>query len=77
MTNGQKRYLGTAIKKLQEAVEIIEKVRDTQQEYYDDRSENWQDSDKGMECQDEIDTLDNLHIEISDCADTLSDMAEE
>ena len=77
MTNGQKRYLGTALKKLQEAAEIIEKVRDTQQEYYDDRSENWQDSDKGMECQDEIDSLDNLYMELSDCADTLSDLAEE
>jgi hypothetical protein len=44
----------------------LETMREEMQSYYDERSESWQESDKGEEMQRRIDALDSLLSELDD-----------
>lgn len=42
------------------------------QEYYDERSENWQESEKGEEMYDEIDDIENAVSSLEEAIDTMN-----
>ena len=52
-------------------LEDIEKTRDQLQETYDERSERWQESEKGDTAQAEISRLEDLLGEVQESLDTL------
>lgn len=56
MPGKQHKALADRVDKL---VAEIEAVRDELQAYYDDKSEKWQDSDDGADCQSAIDEADS------------------
>lgn len=51
---------------LAHAFDLLQQTRDEMQSYYDERSETWQESDKGEEFQRKLDTLESIVSELSD-----------
>jgi len=51
---------------LNQATEALTTRRDEMQEYFDERSESWQEGEKGAEFQERIDALDSILEELSD-----------
>ena len=50
----------------QNAVSVLDSMKDEMQSYFDDRSDKWQESDKGSEFQEELDTLDEVISQLDD-----------
>jgi hypothetical protein len=51
---------------LAHAYELLQRTQDEMQNYYDERSETWQESDKGEEFQRQLDTLESIISELDD-----------
>jgi len=51
---------------LNQATAALTTRRDEMQEYFDERSESWQEGEKGAEFQERIDALDSILEELSD-----------
>ena len=56
--------------------EDIEKLAEEAQEYYDNRSERWQESDAASEWEEKIDALNDAACSVQDAYDYLIDYAE-
>ena len=69
--------LQKAARLLEEAQNLISGVRENLQEYYDDRSEAWQESERGEEFQERIDSVANVYDEVETAFDYLTDIIEE
>jgi hypothetical protein len=70
---GELRGAGQAL------AEALQEAHDDAQEYFDDRSENWQEGERGEAYQEWIDSLDALRDTaegIADIADELDDVPE-
>jgi hypothetical protein len=52
--------------KIKELNQFIDDIRSDMQDYYDERSEKWQESDNGQMYQDWIDQWDNCYLEVDD-----------
>ena len=60
-------------KKLEELSALIEEEVTKREETYESRSERWQDSDKGMEYQEETDLLNEMLNQMNDWVYELTD----
>ena len=49
--------------------QALREVHDQMQTYYDDRSEDWQDSDKAQEFNDTMDAVEELVDKVAECRD--------
>jgi uncharacterized protein YhaN len=74
MNKGQEKRIREAESKLNEALAIIDEVKNELEEKYDSMSERTQEGDKGQELQEHIDTLDGVYSEIENQSTELSNM---
>jgi DNA repair exonuclease SbcCD ATPase subunit len=63
--------IGSLCRQIEELANILEELRDEQQDKFDNHAEAWQDSDAGTECQSNIDELDQLATELQDLAERI------
>ena len=63
----------SALDSLERAMDIIDEVRDEEEEAYDNLPEQFQDGERGEEMQEYIDTLEEIFSEFESCRDTLQD----
>jgi len=71
----------TVRKKIKNIINVLEnyrdeltKISDEEQDAFDNRSENFQDSDKGQKCQELIDSLDNTYSELESVIEQLEEI---
>lgn len=76
MNKGRRKELKKAIDLLYEAIQIIEEVRDEEQEAYDNIPESLQDSERAETMQEYIDSMDEAYNEIEDHITTLEEIIE-
>jgi hypothetical protein len=57
MNKTNQKELATLIGTLEEAVAAIQAIHDDEQEAFDDKSEKWQESEKGEEASEALDTI--------------------
>lgn len=74
MNNTRRKSLKQAVTLLESANEIIETVLDEEQDSYDCLPEGIMDSDRGMQMEENIDTLTNIQDEIGNFIDELTSM---
>lgn len=74
MNKGQEKRLRDAESKLNDAMAIIEEVKNELEEKFDSMSERSQEGEKGQELQEHIDTLDSVYSEIENQSTELSNM---
>lgn len=60
MNKSDLKMLAAILAQIEEAKETVETIRDAARETFDNRSEKWQESDKGQEASEECDRLDAL-----------------
>ena len=60
--------------KLEAIVAELEKMAEGAQDYYDERSEKWQESEKGEAWCDKISALEDASNSVGDAVDYLSDL---
>jgi flagellar biosynthesis chaperone FliJ len=57
MNKTNQKELATLIGTLEEAVAAIQAIHDDEREAFDDKSEKWQESEKGEEASEALDTI--------------------
>jgi len=60
MNKNEKKILNQALALVIESKEIVEALKDEREAYFYERSENWQDGDKGGEYQEETFNIEEL-----------------
>jgi hypothetical protein len=65
------------IKVIKEAADYLTELEEKRQETYDNRTETWQESDKGYEWQDDLDSLSELNSDLGNVVDLLDTVFED
>jgi hypothetical protein len=65
------------IRVINEAKQYFEALEEKQQESYDSKSDNWKDSEKGEEFQEDLDYLGDLNSSLNEAVDVLDSLYEE
>ncbi len=68
MNKNEKKILSQALGLITEAKEIVEVLKDAREQYYDDRSDKWQE-EKGDDYMDESSTIEELFSAIEEVED--------
>ena len=76
MNKQRRKALNDAIEKLTELKEIIDSIREEEQDAYDNLPESLQDSEKGEQMYDNCDDLETAASDLEDVIDNLEDIAE-
>lgn len=72
-----KKLLARVKEKLADARNLINEVRQDEQDAYDSHGEKWQDSDAGGQAQENIYALEDMATYLEDWEDNITDMMEE
>lgn len=72
LTKTQKKSLTEALDKLADARSLVGEVKDELDETYGNKSEKWQQSEKGEELQSKIDSLDDAYGSIESVEDDIN-----
>lgn len=73
MNKERRQRLGDALVSLDEAIDIINEVRDDEQDAYDNMPDSLQMSSRGDAMMDAIDTLDGYIVEIENIEKTIEE----
>jgi len=65
------------IKVIKEAADYLTELEEKRQETYDNRTETWQESDKGYEWLDDLDSLSELNSDLGNVVDLLDTVFED
>lgn len=74
MNNARRKKIEEAKVFLQQAVNLLEGVRDQEQEAYDNMPESFQEGDKGDAAQTAINALESALDDLQNCADNLDEV---
>ena len=74
MNKQRRKYLAEAVDKLNEAMSIVEDVRNDEQDAFDNMPESLQCSERGEQMEEYIDNLAEAYDNISDVADALQEI---
>lgn len=74
MNKQRRKYLAEAVEKLNEAMSIVDGVRNDEQDAFDNMPESLQYSERGEQMEEYIDNLDEAYGNISDVADALQEI---
>ena len=74
MNNARRKKIEEAKVFLQQAVNLLEGVRDEEQEAYDNMPESFQEGDKGDAAQTAINALESALDDLQNCADNLDEV---
>lgn len=72
MNNYRRKQIAEAIGKIEEAIAILETVSGEEREYYDNLSENFQNSERGEKASETADTLDEALQSAEELRDNLT-----
>lgn len=61
---------------IEKELEALQTIADEMHDYYDERSEKWQESENGEAYYDEMETVDNVVSSLEDAVNDLSDLSE-
>ncbi len=76
MNNVRRKRIGEAMKHLSLARELLETVRDEEQEAYDNLPENLQESERGQKMEEAVDTLDTAVSDLENVESSLEECKE-
>jgi hypothetical protein len=63
-----------ACNSLDDALNIVRELQEEKQEVFDERSERWQESEKGQEAQEELSTLEQAELHIEEARGFLNEL---
>lgn len=73
MTKKQKTQARKIWEKVQDQMSNVEQLLEVMNDYYNERSDDWQDSEKGEQFQDEISYIEQFYNDIVNACDELND----
>lgn len=74
MTAKQKKQLSEHLSTLEQIYADIESIKDELQETFDNKSEKWQDSEKGEEASNQLNTFDECLQSIEESKEKISEL---
>ena len=77
MTKDQEKLINELVDRIYDVLVGLEAVQSEEQDYYDSRSEKWQDSDKGQELETRIEQLQSAYDDLENAKGTLESLTEE
>lgn len=76
MNKPRRKELAEAVELLRRAMDIIESVSEQEQEAYDNMPEGLQESERGEQMSEYIDTLEEARYEVEEMIDSLDEIVE-
>lgn len=76
MNNARRKEIDKLTAQIEEIKEVIEALRDEEQEAFDNMPESLQDGERGEKMQSAIDALEYAADDLQECLDHLSDASE-
>lgn len=77
MKASTKKLLGEIQGKLQEMAEKLDATAEAEQEYMDERSDRWQESEAALALEEAIGAIETFSATLSNTADEISELVEE
>lgn len=74
MNKDQKEKLEAVVIRLSDDIELLEEIQNDWQEVFDERSEKWQESEKGEKWSDRIDDLSTSIEEMQSAMENIDDI---
>ena len=74
MTKAEIKYLQNMLEEINAQISSVEELHDKYEEEYDNRSERWQESEKGEAFYEMVENLDSLMQSLDEARDYLEDI---
>ena len=74
MTKKDKKQLAIILSQLEEIRETIESIKGLEEEKYDNMSEGWQESERGVAMSENIDSLDTCYSALDDAVEAINEI---
>ena len=74
MTNKDKKQLAIILSQLEEIRETIDSIKGLEEEKYDNMSDGWQESERGVAMSENIDSLDTCYSCLDDAVEAINEI---